>query len=61
MKKLAKLSLLSLVFASTTVLAAPKTFVYCAELSPTHFNPQFATDGLTFDATTNYFQYAHYF
>ena len=51
MKKLAKLSLLSLVFASTTVLAAPKTFVYCAELSPTHFNPQFATDGLTFDAT----------
>ena len=31
MKKLAKLSLLSLVFASTTVLAAPKTFVYCAD------------------------------
>ncbi len=51
MKKFAKLSLFSLAFASTAAFAAPKTFVYCAELSPTHFNPQFATDGLTFDAT----------
>lgn len=31
MKKLAKLSLLSLAFASTTAFAAPKTFVYCLE------------------------------
>lgn len=39
MKKLVKLSLLSLAFASTTAFAAPKTFVYCLEASPTYFNP----------------------
>jgi len=50
MKKLVKLSLLSLAFASTTAFAAPKTFVYCLEASPTYFNPQFVTDGGTMDA-----------
>ena len=50
MKKFAKLSLLSLAFASTTAFAAPKTFVYCLEASPTYFNPQFVTDGGTMDA-----------
>ena len=50
MKKLAKFSLMSLAFASATAVAAPKTFVYCLEASPTYMNPQFATDGGTFDA-----------
>ncbi|EEF15636.1 dipeptide transport protein DppA2 [Actinobacillus minor 202] len=50
MKKLAKFSLMSLAFVSATAVAAPKTFVYCLEASPTYMNPQFATDGGTFDA-----------
>lgn len=53
MKKLTKLSLLSLaIAASSSALAAPKTFVYCLEASPTYLNPQFATDGGTLDATS---------
>jgi dipeptide transport system substrate-binding protein len=35
---------------SASTFAAPKTFVYCAEGSPSGFNPQFYTDGTTFDA-----------
>ncbi|WGE34045.1 ABC transporter substrate-binding protein [Actinobacillus genomosp. 1] len=60
MKKLTKLSLLSLaiaasssaIAASSSAFAAPKTFVYCLEASPTYLNPQFATDGGTLDATS---------
>lgn len=33
--------------------AAPsKTFVYCSEASPSYFNPQLATDGVTFNASS---------
>ncbi|WGE67681.1 ABC transporter substrate-binding protein [Actinobacillus equuli subsp. haemolyticus] len=53
MKKLTKLSLLPLaIAASSSAFAAPKTFVYCLEASPTYLNPQFATDGGTLDATS---------
>lgn len=53
MKTLTGLSLLTLAFNLTsTAVAAPKTFVYCLESSPTYLNPQFATDGGTFDATS---------
>ncbi len=31
---------------------AEKTFVYCAEAKPSSFNPQLATDGATFNATS---------
>lgn len=31
--------------------AAPKTFVYCSEASPSTFNPQLASDGPTFNAS----------
>lgn len=51
MKHITKLSLLSLALCSANAFAAPKTFVYCAETSPTFLNPQFATDGITLDAT----------
>ena len=51
MKHITKLSLLSLALCSVNAFAAPKTFVYCAETSPTFLNPQFATDGITLDAT----------
>lgn len=50
MKKLAKLSLISMALLSGTALAAPKTFVYCVEASPSFFNPQLSTDGATQDA-----------
>lgn len=32
--------------------AAMKTFVYCSEASPSSFNPQLATDGATFNASS---------
>ena len=32
--------------------AAPKTFVYCSEGSPSSFNPQLATDGTSFNASS---------
>lgn len=32
--------------------AAGKTFVYCSEASPSTFNPQLATDGATFNASS---------
>ncbi|QIM67367.1 peptide transporter [Mannheimia granulomatis] len=51
MKHITKLSLMTLALASTTALAAPKTFVYCMEASPAFFNPQFATDGASLDAS----------
>ncbi|MDD0824531.1 ABC transporter substrate-binding protein [Mannheimia sp. AT1] len=51
MKHLTKLSLITLALASTTALAAPKTFVYCMEASPSFFNPQLGTDGATLDAS----------
>lgn len=50
MKTLTKLSLITLALASTKAFAAPKTFIYCLEASPTYMNPVFASDGGTFDA-----------
>ncbi|MGC7560189.1 ABC transporter substrate-binding protein [Pasteurella sp. 22655_41Tandhals] len=50
MKRLTKLSLISLAFISSSVLAAPKTFVFCSEASPSYLNPAFGTDGATLDA-----------
>ncbi|MDN3650766.1 ABC transporter substrate-binding protein [Reinekea marina] len=37
---------------ATNAMAAPKTFVYCAEASPEGFNPAFYTSGTTFDASS---------
>ncbi|QLB12501.1 dipeptide transport system substrate-binding protein [Bisgaardia hudsonensis] len=51
MKKLTQLSLVALAFVSTGAIAAPKTFVYCMEASPSFFNPQFGTDGATLDSS----------
>lgn len=52
MRLTTKLSLSLLALCSTaTALAAPKTFVYCSEASPSYFNPQFGSDNATFDAT----------
>ncbi len=43
-------------FAIALLLATPafaaKTFVYCSEASPSTFNPQLATDGPTFNASS---------
>lgn len=52
MKKLTQLSLLALAVASGSAMAAPKTFVYCLEASPSFFNPQFGTDGATLDSSS---------
>src|SRR6476659_8027956 len=41
-----------LMFASAHAMAA-KTFVYCSEGSPSSFNPQLATDGPTFNASSH--------
>lgn len=38
-------------FADSSLLALPKTLVYCSEGSPSSFNPQVATDGATFNVT----------
>lgn len=51
MKHLTKLSLITLALASTTAFAAPKTFVYCMEASPSYFNPQLVTDSASVDAS----------
>lgn len=51
MKILTTFSLFALA-VSNTVLAVPKTLVYCVESSPTSFNPLFATDLATFDAVS---------
>lgn len=49
-KRLIALSILSAVCFFSQAHATPKTFVYCSEGSPSGFNPQFYTDGSTFDA-----------
>lgn len=51
MKKLTQLSLLALAVASGSAMAAPKTFVYCLEASPSYFSPALGTDGATLDAS----------
>ncbi|WP_301098301.1 ABC transporter substrate-binding protein [Otariodibacter sp.] len=51
MKKLTQLSLVALAVASgSAIAAAPKTFVYCIEASPSYFNPQLGNDGATLDS-----------
>lgn len=51
MKKNAiKLSVLALAMASTAAFAAPKTFVYCLEASPSYLSPPLSTDGASHDA-----------
>lgn len=51
MKHLSKLSLITLALASTTALAAPKTFVYCLEASPAALSPALVTDGASMDVS----------
>ncbi|HED4458863.1 TPA: ABC transporter substrate-binding protein [Pasteurella multocida] len=52
MKKLTKLSLAVLAITSTAAFAAaPKTFVYCSEASPSYLSPVLGTDGATIDAS----------
>ncbi|HDR1418358.1 TPA: ABC transporter substrate-binding protein [Pasteurella multocida] len=52
MKKLTKLSLAVLAMTSTAAFAAaPKTFVYCSEASPSYLSPVLGTDGATIDAS----------
>ncbi len=43
---------LALVVPGISASAAMKTFVYCSEASPSTFNPQLATDGPTFNASS---------
>lgn len=51
MKHLAKLSLIAMAVAGTaTAMAAPKTFVYCLEASPSAMSPVLVTDGASLDA-----------
>lgn len=51
MKKLAKLSLITMAIAgSATAMAAPKTFVYCLEASPSSMSPALSTDGASLDS-----------
>ncbi|HHW7570982.1 TPA: ABC transporter substrate-binding protein [Mannheimia haemolytica] len=50
MKNMTKLSLITLALAaSSSVFAAPKTFVYCLEASPSALSPVLSTDGASFD------------
>ncbi|KAE9532878.1 ABC transporter substrate-binding protein [Ursidibacter arcticus] len=51
MKKLTQLSLIALAVASGSAMAAPKTFVYCSEASPSYLSPVLGTDGATLDAS----------
>ncbi|HDR1084777.1 ABC transporter substrate-binding protein [Pasteurella multocida] len=52
MKKLTKLSLAVLAMTSTAAFAAaPKTFVYCSEASPSYLSPVLGIDGATIDAS----------
>jgi dipeptide transport system substrate-binding protein len=44
---------LSILTASINAGAVSKTFVYCSEGSPSTFNPQQATDGTTFNASSH--------
>ncbi len=52
MKKLLLLALSLGLFSSCTANKKDKTFVYCSEGSPSIFNPQLATDGPTFNASS---------
>ncbi|KAE9540372.1 ABC transporter substrate-binding protein [Ursidibacter maritimus] len=51
MKKLTQLSLIALAVASGSAMAAPKTFVYCIEASPSYLSPVLGTDGATLDSS----------
>lgn len=44
--------LAALVLCASSAHAAPKTFVYCSEGSPSSFNPQIVTDGTSFNASS---------
>lgn len=46
-----KTFLIALLLSGAELAAAEKTFVYCSEGSPTTFNPQLASDGVTFNAS----------
>ncbi|MES2854935.1 MAG: ABC transporter substrate-binding protein, partial [Bdellovibrionota bacterium] len=56
MRNFASLALLALVTMTVTAVStsafAAKTFVYCSEASPSSFNPQLATDGPSFNASS---------
>lgn len=51
MKKNIKLALMTLALPAL-VQAADQNFIYCAEGSPASFNPQIASDGVTFNASS---------
>ena len=51
-KLIAALCGASLLLASASAWAAPKTLVFCSEGSPEGFNPAFYTAGTTFDASS---------
>ncbi|PIS11614.1 MAG: ABC transporter substrate-binding protein [Bdellovibrio sp. CG10_big_fil_rev_8_21_14_0_10_47_8] len=46
-------SILFVLILMTVQVQAAKTFVYCSEGSPSGFNPQLATDGPTFNASSH--------
>lgn len=47
-----KIFIISLMLATSSVTAYASTLVYCSEGSPETFNPQLATSGTTFDASS---------
>ena len=49
---LLRITLLLLTCWSLQLLAAKKTFIYCSEGSPSTFNPQLASDGTSFNASS---------
>jgi dipeptide transport system substrate-binding protein len=51
-KSILGLSVLFVLGLSAQAKGAMKTFVYCSEASPSTFNPQLATDGPTFNASS---------
>ncbi len=50
--KLKRSIFFALILFALPVFSAPKTFVFCAEGSPSTFNPQNATDGASFNASS---------
>ena len=46
------LAVTALGLSGSAYAAAPKVFVYCSEASPSSMNPQLATDGASFNATS---------
>lgn len=46
------MTLAALLLSATPAVAQNKTFVYCSEASPSSFNPQLATDGPSFNASS---------